>query len=203
MGGEQHPQNISPIRPSTHPPHQVLYPSLADLPADSEEATQLRVQAATAVALVSGLLLAALGFLRLGAISHAFPPGLMVGFTAAAALAIGVSQVKELLGLKVPRFEYTWQTGWYVLSHLEEGQPASAVRYVCFVCTFGGRGGRAAAHDIHTPAPTPQKLTTNKPHRRSASAASSSSSGLSTPRRGGWTAPPTFNCSGPANSYTR
>ena len=177
----------------------MLYPSLADLLPDSEEAIELRVQAATAVALVSGLLLAALGFLRLGAISHAFPPGLMVGFTAAAALAIGVSQVKELLGLKVPRFAYTWQTGWYVLSHLGEGQPASAVRYVCFMCIFGGRGGLLLMTSTHPP--PPPKI--NKPHRRSASAASSSSSGPSTPRRGGWTAPRTFSCSGPANSYTR
>lgn len=105
---------------------EVLYPSIADLPDD--EAAALRVQAATAVALVSGVLLAVLGLLRLGAVAHVIPSAVMVGFTSAAALAIGVSQLKELLGLKVPRYPYTWQTCSYVLSHLGDGQWASAVR---------------------------------------------------------------------------
>ncbi len=106
---------------------EVLYPSIADLPDD--QAAPLRIQAATAVALVSGLLLATMGLLRLGAAAHFIPPAVMVGFTTAAALAIGVSQVKELLGIKgVPRYPYTWQTCAYVLSHLGDAQPASAVR---------------------------------------------------------------------------
>lgn len=107
---------------------EVIFPSIADLPDD--QAAPLRVEAATAVALVSGLVLAALGLLRLGIVAHTIPPGVMVGFTNAAALAIGVSQLKELLGLKVPRYPYTWQTMGYVLSHLNEGQAASAVRAV-------------------------------------------------------------------------
>lgn len=118
----------------------MLYPSITDLP--DAEASPLRVEAATAVALVSGILLAALGLLRLGALAHAIPPAVMVGFTAAAALAIGVSQAKELLGLKVPRYPYTWQTCSYVLGHLGEAQPASAVRccwlWVCGFVVVGG-----------------------------------------------------------------
>lgn len=178
---------------------QVLYPSIADLP--DAEAAPLRVEAATAVALVSGILLAALGLLRLGALAHAIPPGVMVGFTAAAALAIGVSQAKELLGLKVPRYPYTWQTCWYVLSHVNEGQPASAVRAYVLV------GLILCGLFISPPPLTTRHRSTpnNRNHnpRRSASAASSSSSGPSTPRAGGSTAPVTGGCSARSSSSTR
>ena len=180
----------------------MLYPSITDLP--DAEASPLRVEAATAVALVSGILLAALGLLRLGALAHAIPPAVMVGFTAAAALAIGVSQAKELLGLKVPRYPYTWQTCSYVLGHLGEAQPASAVR--CFwlwVCGFVVVGGGC----LSTPPSLPDDTHASTKHppktrRPSASAASSSSSGPSTPKRGGSTAPATGGCSRRSSSCT-
>lgn len=117
---------------------EAVYP-VADLPDD--DAAALRVQAATAVALVSGVVLAVLGLLRLGTLAHFIPPAVMVSFTSAAALSIGMSQIKELLGIpNVPCYPYTWHTSVYVLTHLGDGQPASAVRRVdCFclsVCFF-------------------------------------------------------------------
>jgi MFS superfamily sulfate permease-like transporter len=105
--------------------YDVLYPDLLSLP--EEEASAVRVHAALSIAFVSGVVLSALGLFRLGLIAHLIPPAVMVGFTNAAALAIGVSQIKEVLGLQgVPRFDYTWQSGWYVLRHLGDGQAASA-----------------------------------------------------------------------------
>jgi MFS superfamily sulfate permease-like transporter len=119
--------------------YSLLYPSLLSLPDD--EAASLRIQAALSITFVSGLVLATLGLLRLGLMAHFIPPAVMVGFTNAAALAIGISQTKEILGLRnVPRFDYTWQSCWYVLTHLNEGQAASAgIGVACILFLLGAK----------------------------------------------------------------
>lgn len=45
------------------------------------------------------------------------------------ALSIGVSQLKNLLGLSVPDKDYTYQTLAYILSHLQHGRLPSLVRH--------------------------------------------------------------------------
>jgi hypothetical protein len=44
-------------------------------------------------------------------------------------LSIGVSQLKNLLGLSVPDKDYTYQTLAYILSHLQHGRLPSLVRH--------------------------------------------------------------------------
>jgi len=80
----------------------------------------------------------------------------MVGFTNAAALAIGISQVKEVLGLKnVPRYDYTWESCWYVLTHLNEGQAASAgIGVACILLLLGVKHVKTRLVDRAPPATT-------------------------------------------------
>jgi MFS superfamily sulfate permease-like transporter len=84
------------------------------------------------------------------------PTQVMVGFTNAAALAIGISQVKEVLGLQgVPRFDYTWESCRYVLTHLNEGQAASAgIGVACIIFLLGAKYFKTRLVDRAPPATT-------------------------------------------------
>ena len=63
----------------------------------------LYVAAAGVLAVMTGLIQLALGTLRLGALVNFLSVPVISGFTSAAALTIGASQVKDLLGLDVPK----------------------------------------------------------------------------------------------------
>ena len=65
--------------------------------------TGLYVAAAGVLAVMTGVVQLALGLLRLGALVNFLSVPVISGFTSAAALTIGASQVKDLLGLDVPR----------------------------------------------------------------------------------------------------
>lgn len=69
----------------------------------AEGDTTLYVTAAGVLAVMTGLLQLALGGLRLGALVNFLSVPVISGFTSAAALTIGASQVKDLLGLDVPK----------------------------------------------------------------------------------------------------
>lgn len=59
--------------------------------------------AAALLALMVGAVHLLLGALRLGAVANLLSHSVLVGFTAAAAIVIGASQVKHLLGVSLPR----------------------------------------------------------------------------------------------------
>lgn len=63
----------------------------------------LYVAAAGVLAVMTGVIQMALGTLRLGALVNFLSVPVISGFTSAAALTIGASQVKDLLGLDVPK----------------------------------------------------------------------------------------------------
>jgi len=65
--------------------------------------TGLYAAAAGVLAVMTGVVQLALGLLRLGALVNFLSVPVISGFTSAAALTIGASQVKDLLGLDVPR----------------------------------------------------------------------------------------------------
>ncbi len=65
--------------------------------------TTLYVAAAGVLAVMTGLIQLALGTLRLGALVNFLSVPVISGFTSAAAITIGASQVKDLLGLDVPK----------------------------------------------------------------------------------------------------
>ncbi len=63
------------------------------------------VSAAALLALMVGVVHLALGFGRLGFVVNFLSHSVLVGFTAAAAIIIGFSQVKHVLGISIPRSE--------------------------------------------------------------------------------------------------
>lgn len=75
--------------------YEILYPNLAQLP--EEEATQARIQAATSITFVAGLVLVGLALLRLGMVSRFIPPAVMVGFTNAGVYVIFVYRYTLIL----------------------------------------------------------------------------------------------------------
>jgi len=70
--------------------------------------------------LLIGLCQFLLGVLRMGFLINFLSHPVLVGFTSAAAIIIGVSQLKDLLGFEIPRFTHTYETFWYAVQHLGE-----------------------------------------------------------------------------------
>jgi sulfate permease, SulP family len=69
----------------------------------ADEGTAAYLGAAALLALMVGVLHLVLGVARLGFIVNFLSHSVLVGFTAAAAIVIGLSQVKHLLGVSIPR----------------------------------------------------------------------------------------------------
>lgn len=70
-----------------------------------EEGTAGYIAAAGLLALMVGVIHVFLGVFRLGFVVNFLSHAVLVGFTAAAAIIIGLSQVKHVLGVKIPRTE--------------------------------------------------------------------------------------------------
>lgn len=70
-----------------------------------EEGTAGYLAAAALLALMVGIVHLFLGVFRLGFVVNFLSHSVLVGFTAAAAIIIGLSQVKHVLGVKIPRTE--------------------------------------------------------------------------------------------------
>ena len=75
-----------------------------------EEGTAGYLEAAALLALMVGTVHIVLGVGRLGFFANFLSHSVLVGFTAAAAIIIGFSQVKHLLGISLPRSEEFYQT---------------------------------------------------------------------------------------------
>jgi SulP family sulfate permease len=75
-----------------------------------EEGTASYLEAAAMLALLVGLIHIVLGVGRLGFLVNFLSHSVLVGFTAAAAIIIGFSQVKHLLGISIPRKEHFYET---------------------------------------------------------------------------------------------
>lgn len=82
----------------------------------------LYVQLALALALMVGVIQVAMGILRVGFLVNFLSHPVLVGFTAAAAIVIGFSQVKHVLGFSVPRGEFI-ETVRHTVAHLSETNP--------------------------------------------------------------------------------
>lgn len=75
------------------------------LGAIAEEAQYTPIQVATATAMVVGIFQLIMCFLRLGALASLLSEPLVNGFTTAAAVHVMVNQLKDLLGIIVPRHQ--------------------------------------------------------------------------------------------------
>lgn len=67
-----------------------------------------------------GVLQVLLSALRLGFLVTFLSHPVILGFTAAAAVIIAVSQLKYMMGIEIPRFEQTYETAIYALQHIGE-----------------------------------------------------------------------------------
>lgn len=74
------------------------------------------------LALLVGIIQVAMGLLRIGFLVNFLSHPVLVGFTAAAAIVIGFSQVKHVLGFSVPRSERFYEQVLYTLQHLHQTQ---------------------------------------------------------------------------------
>ncbi|MDT8307444.1 MAG: sulfate permease [Anaerolineae bacterium] len=79
----------------------------------------LYVRLALTLALLAGIVQALLGLLRLGFIVNFMSHPVLSGFTSAAALVIGFSQLGHLLGISMPRSEFV-ELVPYAVAHLGE-----------------------------------------------------------------------------------
>ncbi len=75
-----------------------------------EQGTAGYVSAAALLALMVGLVHLVLGLGRLGFVVNFLSHSVLVGFTAAAAIIIGLSQLKHLLGVQMPNTETLYET---------------------------------------------------------------------------------------------
>ncbi len=88
------------------------------LGAIAESGTEAYISAALLLAFLSGGILIAMGLARLGFLVNFLSHPVISGFTSAAALVIGFSQLKHLLGLDIPRSHLITDTLWYAVSHI-------------------------------------------------------------------------------------
>jgi sulfate permease, SulP family len=89
--------------------------SASTLATVAEEGSAGYVAAAGLLALLVGAVHLVLGFARLGFLTRLLSHPVLVGFTSAAALIIGASQVKHLLGVSLESDEHFHETLWELL----------------------------------------------------------------------------------------
>lgn len=90
-----------------------------------ESGTHDYLAGAILLAFISGVLLLAMGLARLGFLVNFLSHPVISGFTSAAALVIGFSQLKHLLGIDIPRSHLITDTITYALTQLEKINPAT------------------------------------------------------------------------------
>jgi len=99
------------------------------------------VAGAILLAAISGVMLLAMGILRLGFLVNFLSHPVISGFTSAAALVIAVSQLKHLLGLDFPRQAEFYGTVAAIVESLPGTKPATlAVSVISLLILFLSRG---------------------------------------------------------------
>lgn len=83
------------------------------------------VQLALTLALLVGLIQAAMGLVRLGFLVNFLSHPVISGFTSAAAIVIGFSQLKHLLGVSIPQTEQFYELLLYAVQRLGESNPVT------------------------------------------------------------------------------
>lgn len=85
----------------------------------AEVGTAVYFQYALTLALMVGIIQALMGVFRVGFLVNFLSHPVLAGFTSAAAIVIGFSQIKHLLGIAMPRLEF-FDTVVYSVEHLAE-----------------------------------------------------------------------------------
>ena len=87
-----------------------------------EVGSQEWIDTAGAMAAIVGIMLLLMGILNLGVLVNFLSHAVMSSFTTASACIIAVNQLKYILGLQPPRFDYTHELIGYLFSHLDEAK---------------------------------------------------------------------------------
>jgi SulP family sulfate permease len=96
------------------------------------------VTLAIMMALLVGLVQLALGLFRLGVVVNFLSHPVIVGFTNAAALIIGLSQLNKIFGVSMPRTEHFINDIWAVLQQVGDTHiPTFAMGIVAFAIMWG------------------------------------------------------------------
>jgi len=93
---------------------------------------------AVSLALLSGGLLVLMFVLRFGSIVNFISHPVLSGFTSAAALIIGVSQLKQMLGLDMPRAAHFYETTINLVNAAHTINPATAVLGIAGIAVISG-----------------------------------------------------------------
>jgi SulP family sulfate permease len=84
----------------------------------AEPGTAVYWQLALTLAFMIAIIQTIMGFLRVGFLVNFLSHPVLTGFTSSAAILIGFSQLKHVLGISIPRFEYFHETVGYTLTNL-------------------------------------------------------------------------------------
>ncbi|RMD72897.1 MAG: solute carrier 26 family protein, partial [Bacteroidetes bacterium] len=98
----------------------------------AEQGTETYIQLAIALSLLVGVIQFTLGVFRLGFLVNFLSHPVLSGFTSAAALIIGMSQLKHLLGIDIPRTHHIH------LIALKAFEQIDAINWVTFAIGMGG-----------------------------------------------------------------
>jgi SulP family sulfate permease len=102
----------------------------------------LYLQLALTLALLAGVIQVGMGLLRLGFLVNFLSHPVLSGFTSAAAIVIGFSQVKTLLGIKLPASDGFFQSVALTVERVGETQPVTLViGLLSIALLFYFRGG--------------------------------------------------------------
>jgi SulP family sulfate permease len=93
---------------------------------------------ATMMALMSGVLQAVMGVVRLGFVVDFLAHPVITGFTSAAAVIIGFSQVKHMLGVKVARYHYFAETIYHTFKEIPNTNVAALVSALITIAILVG-----------------------------------------------------------------
>ncbi|MGB0387644.1 MAG: sulfate permease [Ardenticatenaceae bacterium] len=77
------------------------------------------------LAFMVGVMQVGMGLLRIGFLVNFLSHPVLSGFTSAAAIVIGFSQLKHVLGYNVPRMEHFYEQVWYTVEHMAETNVAA------------------------------------------------------------------------------
>jgi SulP family sulfate permease len=117
--------------------------------------TDNQMAGALILALASGLMLLVMGIARLGFLVNFLSHPVISGFTSAAALIIGFSQLKHLLGMEIPRSHLITNIIEHVMREAESANVvtvALSVGLVALLLLWRGPGGRVLLHVGMSPA---------------------------------------------------
>ena len=93
---------------------------LAGISELAEPGSDHYIQLVITTGLLIGIVQIILGLLRMGFLVNFLSHPVVAGFTSAAAVIIALSQLKDLLGFPIPRFQYSYETVLYAVEYIDQ-----------------------------------------------------------------------------------